>query len=88
MNLNSNHHTNPTFWDGLCKSLNLDDALFGVMEKKHPYKKWDVSISKYETPTGKVWKVTRRMPGVGGVAETRVFTSEEEAIRQYEKWLL
>ncbi len=56
------------------------------MEKKHPFKKWEVSISEYETPTGREWKVTRRLAEMS-VAETKVFTSKEEAIRQYEEWL-
>lgn len=56
------------------------------MEKKHPYKKWEVSISEYETSTVKEWKVTRRLAEMS-VAETKVFTSKGEAIRQYEEWL-
>lgn len=56
------------------------------MEKQHPYKKWEVSISEYETPTGKEWKVTRRLAEMS-VAETKVFSSKEEAIQQYEEWL-
>jgi hypothetical protein len=56
------------------------------MEKKHPYKKWEVSISEYETPKGKEWKVTRRLAEMS-VAETKVFASKEEAIRQYKEWL-
>ncbi len=58
------------------------------MEKKHLFKKWEVSISEYETSRGKSqWKVTRRLPEMT-VAETKVFNSKEEAIRQYEEWLL
>lgn len=56
------------------------------MEKKHPYKKWEVSISEYKTATGTQWKVTRRMFEMS-IAETKVFTSKEEAIKQYEEWL-
>ena len=56
------------------------------MEKKHSYKKWEVSISEYETPTGKEWKVTRRLAEMS-VAETRIFKSKEEAMQQYEAWL-
>jgi hypothetical protein len=56
------------------------------MDKKHPYKKWEVSISEYETPSGSEWKVTRRLAEMS-VAETRVFKSKEEAMRQYEEWL-
>jgi len=57
-----------------------------MMEKKHPYKKWKVSISEYETQTGKEWKVTRRLAEMS-VAETKVFASKENAVRQYEEWL-
>ncbi len=57
------------------------------MEKLHPFKKWEVSISEYEVSAGKLqWKVTRRLPEMT-VAETKMFNSKEEAIRQYEEWL-
>jgi len=56
------------------------------MEKKNPFKNWEVSVREFETSTGKQWKVTRRMPGMS-VAETKVFASKEEAISQYEEWL-
>ena len=46
------------------------------MEKKHPFKKWEVSISEYETLTGKEWKVTRRLAEMS-VAETKVFSSKK-----------
>ena len=57
-----------------------------MMEQKHPFKKWEVSISEFETGKGSQWKVTRRLPGMA-VAETKVFSSKEEAMRQYEEWL-
>ena len=34
---------------------------------------------------GKKYKVTRRMPDLT-VAETKIFTSKEEAIKQFEDW--
>lgn len=56
------------------------------MEKEYQFEKWKVSISEFETKEGKRWKVTRRIPEIS-VAETKVFLSKEEAIRQYEFWL-
>ena len=56
------------------------------MQRKHPFKKWEVSMSEFETSKGPEWKVTRRLPELT-VAETKVFKSKEEAIKQYEDWL-
>ena len=56
------------------------------MMRKHPFKKWEVSMSEFETSNGPEWKVTRRLPELT-VAETKVFKSKEEAIKQYEEWL-
>ncbi|MBI4145484.1 hypothetical protein HY493_04755 [Candidatus Woesearchaeota archaeon] len=47
---------------------------------------WEVSISELKTEKGTRWKVTRRLPGLL-VAETKIFSSKEEAQRQYEGWL-
>ena len=47
---------------------------------------WEVSIIEFEVGRGKRWKVTRRIPRMS-VAETKVFTSKEEALRQYQEWL-
>ena len=49
-------------------------------------KKWEVSISEYETSDGIRWKVTRRVPAMS-VAETKIFSVKREAIKQYEEWL-
>ncbi len=58
------------------------------MITKHPVKKWEVSIAEYTEFDGKKrWKVTRRVPEMG-TADTEVFDSKEEAVRQYEEWLL
>ena len=54
--------------------------------KKHPVKKWEVSLKELHYSNGVQFKVTRRLPEMS-VAETRVFDSKEEAIRQMEKWL-
>jgi len=43
-------------------------------------------MSEFETSNGPEWKVTRRLPELT-VAETKVFKSKEEAIKQYEEWL-
>tara|TARA_Y100000310_G_C20650630_1_gene799224 strand:- start:568 stop:726 length:159 start_codon:yes stop_codon:yes gene_type:complete len=49
-------------------------------------KKWEISILEYENDIGKKFKVTRRLPDMS-VAETKIFTSVEEAKKQVEKWL-
>jgi len=54
--------------------------------KTHPTKKWEVSIMEVENTTGKKYKVTRRLPDMS-VAETKIFTSKEEALRQVDEWL-
>ena len=54
--------------------------------KTHPTKKWEVSIMEVENTVGKKYKVTRRLPDMS-VAETKIFTSKEEALRQVDEWL-
>ncbi len=56
------------------------------MEKKHPTKKWEISIIELEYPDGKKYKVTRRLPDLS-VAETKIFSSKKEAKEQFNKWL-
>lgn len=54
--------------------------------KQHLFKKWEVSIM--EIQEGKIikYKVTRRIAQLS-VAETKIFTSKEEAKQQFEAWL-
>jgi len=48
--------------------------------------KWKVSVIELKK-NGKIkYKVTRRMPDMS-VAETRIFSSKEEAIKQLDEWL-
>lgn len=54
--------------------------------KKHPTKKWEISISEFEDNDGKKYKVTRRLPEMS-VAETKIFKSKEKAKEQFAKWL-
>lgn len=54
--------------------------------KEHPQKKWEISIMEIESKEGKMYKVTRRMPGML-VAETKIFTSKEKARKQFNEWL-
>lgn len=54
--------------------------------KQHFLKKWEVSIIEIRTKEGLRYKVTRRLPEMS-VAETKIFTSKEEALRQVEDWL-
>ncbi len=53
---------------------------------KHLTKKWEISFAELENTVGKLFKVTRRMPALA-VAETKIFRSKEEAVRQFNAWL-
>jgi hypothetical protein len=55
-------------------------------EKKHFFKRWEVSIMELEDHAGKKYKVTRRLPEMS-VAETRMFQSKEEAKELFDEWL-
>lgn len=48
--------------------------------------RWEVSILELENSIGKKFKVTRRIPEYR-VAETKIFTSREEAQKQVDEWL-
>lgn len=54
--------------------------------RKHPLKKWEVSIIELQYETELKYKVTRRLPELN-VAETKIFASKEEARKQFEEWL-
>mgnify|MGYP001576764743 CR=1 FL=1 len=54
--------------------------------KQHPFKKWEVSITEIQEGRTVKYKVTRRI-AVLSVAETKIFTSKEEARKQFETWL-
>jgi len=54
--------------------------------KKHPTKKWEISLMELENDVGKKFKLTRRLPDLS-VAETKVFRSKEEAKKQFDDWL-
>ena len=54
--------------------------------KKHPVKKWEVSITELQNHTGRKFKVTRRLPEMS-VAETKVFTTRKKAKRLLDEWL-
>lgn len=47
--------------------------------------KWEVTMMELEG-NGEQFKVTRRMHELG-VAETKIFSSKEEAKKQFEEWL-
>ena len=50
-------------------------------------KKWEASIIELKK-NGKIkYKVTRRLPEMS-VAETKIFDSKEEAIKQLQEWLI
>ena len=59
-----------------------------VLQKitKHPIENWEVSIMELEQGENKEYKVTRRIPSLL-VAETKFFSSMEEAKDQFETWL-
>ena len=48
--------------------------------------KWEVSIIELKKNGRKKYKVTRRMPDMS-VAETRIFSSKEKAMKQLDEWL-
>ena len=54
--------------------------------KKHPRKKWEVSISEFQNHIGKKFKVTRRLPEMS-VAETKIFRSKKRAKKKFDDWL-
>ena len=54
--------------------------------KKHPNKKWEVSVMELENSTGKKFKVTRRVLEMS-VAETKLFKTKEKAKKQFDEWL-
>ncbi len=54
--------------------------------RKHPIKKWEVSIMEFQNHIGKKFKVTRRLPEMS-VAETKVFTTKKKAKRLFDEWL-
>jgi len=47
--------------------------------------KWEVTIMELHN-NGKKFKVTRRMHDMN-IAETKVFDSKEEAMKQFKEWL-
>ena len=54
--------------------------------KKHPTKKWEVSISEFQNRIGKKFKVTRRLSEMS-VAETKIFRSKKRAKKKFDDWL-
>ena len=54
--------------------------------KKHPIKKWEVSIMEIQNHKGKKYKVTRRLPELT-VAETKIFKDKKKARKQFDEWL-
>lgn len=54
--------------------------------KKHPIKKWEISMMEFQNHLGKKFKVTRRIPDMS-VAETKVFRSKKRAKKKFDDWL-
>jgi hypothetical protein len=54
--------------------------------KKHPTKKWEISIIELKNNGGKRFKLTRRLPNLS-VAETKFFRSKKKAKKQFDDWL-
>jgi hypothetical protein len=54
--------------------------------KKHPIRKWEISIIEFQNHEAKKFKVTRRLPEMA-VAETKVFTAKKKAKRLFDEWL-
>ena len=53
---------------------------------KHQTKKWEVSISEFNTNGETRYKVTRRLPEMS-VAETKIFGTKEDALKLFHEWL-
>lgn len=47
---------------------------------------WEISILEYVNTVCKKFKVTRRYPEEF-IAETKIFTTKEEAVEQAKEWL-
>lgn len=56
-----------------------------MKQQKHKLKKWEVSLIELSNGTRK-YKVTRRIPEMN-VAETKIFSTIDEAKTQFEEWL-
>lgn len=54
--------------------------------KRHPTGKWEVSLIELQSIGKKKFKVTRRLPELS-VAETKMFTSNKKARKQFDVWL-
>ncbi|MBI4980979.1 hypothetical protein HZC30_05490 [Candidatus Woesearchaeota archaeon] len=54
--------------------------------EKHPYKNWEVSIIEIKENGKLIYKVTRRLAEMS-VAETKIFSTKEEAVLQFREWL-
>lgn len=54
--------------------------------KKHPIKKWEISLIELKNNSGKKFKLTRRLPDLS-VAETKFFRSKKKAKEQFDDWL-
>ncbi|HLC96838.1 MAG TPA: hypothetical protein VJH97_05960 [Candidatus Nanoarchaeia archaeon] len=54
--------------------------------REHPVTRSEISIIEIKGKDGIRFKVTRRIPDLS-VSETRIFTSKEEAKRQFNEWL-
>jgi len=57
-----------------------------MVVQKHPLKKWEVSIIELQSGEKVTYKVTRRLAEMA-VAETKVFSTKDEAKKQFEEWL-
>jgi len=63
----------------------LDEIYKGVLSlKRLMTNKWEVSIIELKKNGKKKYKVTRRMPDMS-VAETRIFSSKGEAMKQLDE---
>ena len=54
--------------------------------KKHPIKKWEVSLMELQNHIGKMFKVTRKIPRML-IAETKIFRTMKKAKKQFDEWL-
>lgn len=53
---------------------------------KKNLKNWEIYLIEIEDNSGKKYKVTKRVPTMN-VAETKIFSSKQEAKKQFDEWL-
>jgi len=69
-----------------CPCDNRTDYVYKQKKININMKNWEVTIKEFQSKSGKKYKVTRRLLEIK-VAETKMFTNKEEALKQFNEWL-